>query len=243
MLESAHARMMELTRTKGEEYSGSDDQLANFRRLSARTSLTMKQVWLVYFTKHMDAIETFIRDEAAGTQRALSEPIVGRIDDALLYLQLLRAMVVTDVRPVASPVPPGPASRALQPTDRGPGRDGVFELVISDEVVPSNFFEMLVNSGGFFVYAPGKPTISPTLLSNRIRQRTGANVRCSHFSGSDMLYGRDSAVLLTVVDNTDIMPVAYTSMLADRPKSNKSLTVAVIAEKTFRRLVEEAENG
>ena len=93
ILTSGHDRMVGLTRSKGEEYSSSDDQLGNFRRLAEQTGLTMPQVWLVLFTKHLDAIRTWIKDEATGTKRERSEPIEGRIEDAILYLYLLRAIV------------------------------------------------------------------------------------------------------------------------------------------------------
>lgn len=93
LLNDGHAKMVALTKSKGEEYSSSDDQLGNFRRLAEQTGLTMPQIWLVLFTKHIDAIRTFIKDEAAGVQRERSEPIEGRIDDAILYLYLLRGIV------------------------------------------------------------------------------------------------------------------------------------------------------
>lgn len=99
ILTSGHDRMVGLTRSKGEEYSSSDDQLGNFRRLAEQTGLTMPQVWLVLFTKHLDAIRTWIKDEATGTKRERSEPIEGRIEDAILYLYLLRA-VVEDGKPL-----------------------------------------------------------------------------------------------------------------------------------------------
>lgn len=100
ILTSGHDRMVGLTRSKGEEYSSSDDQLGNFRRLAEQTGLTMPQVWLVLFTKHLDAIRTWIKDEATGTKRERSEPIEGRIEDAILYLYLLRA-IVEDGKPVS----------------------------------------------------------------------------------------------------------------------------------------------
>lgn len=92
-------RLVQLTKTKGREYAGSADQLANFRRLSARLNIHPAQVLLVYLTKHLDSIETHIRDLAsgnAGATPAPSEPIEGRIDDAILYLCLLKGLLHVD---------------------------------------------------------------------------------------------------------------------------------------------------
>lgn len=89
LLDDTLAELKALTATKGEEYTGSDDQLANFKRQAAEAGLRPEQVWLVFFNKHADSIKSFVR-----TERVLSEPIVGRIDDAILYLVLLKAMVV-----------------------------------------------------------------------------------------------------------------------------------------------------
>lgn len=77
-----------LTQSKGHEYANSDNQLDNFRRLSLALGLAPDAVCFVYLTKHMDAIQNHIREP----ERAKSEPITGRIDDAILYLLLLKAI-------------------------------------------------------------------------------------------------------------------------------------------------------
>lgn len=77
-----------LTSSKGEEYSRSNDQLANFRRGAENNEITMHKVLSIYLSKHMDAIQSWINN---GVE--LSEPIEGRINDAILYLILLKAMV------------------------------------------------------------------------------------------------------------------------------------------------------
>ena len=81
-------RLIELTRSKGREYANSDDQLANFKRLALRLGLTPAQVCTVYLTKHLDSIDSWVRNP----DQDLSEPIEGRIDDAILYLILLKAI-------------------------------------------------------------------------------------------------------------------------------------------------------
>jgi hypothetical protein len=84
--------------TKGEEYSGSDDKFANFKRLAAMQQIPMSSIWFTYFIKHFDSLTTFIRRVNAGEsikeiEKTLSEPIDGRIMDMINYLFILKGMV------------------------------------------------------------------------------------------------------------------------------------------------------
>jgi len=79
--------------TKGEEYAGSADRLANFKRGAALTGATPLQVAFIYASKHYDALATFIRKDAAGTVQQLSEPIEGRLDDLINYCILMKAII------------------------------------------------------------------------------------------------------------------------------------------------------
>lgn len=94
VLDQTFDRLTQLTTTKGAEYANSDDQLANFKRLSQRLGLSPEAVIMVYLSKHLDAIDSYIR-----TNRVHSEPIAGRIDDAILYLVLLKAQVAESQLP------------------------------------------------------------------------------------------------------------------------------------------------
>lgn len=78
-----------ITSTKGVEYRKGKDQLDNFYRQAREVGITPLQVWRVFFQKHADAITSFIRSPA----RATSEPIEGRIDDAIVYLLLLKGLI------------------------------------------------------------------------------------------------------------------------------------------------------
>jgi hypothetical protein len=94
-IDDLHVRLLELSASKGEEYKGAEDnQFGNFERGAVDTGCTREQVLWVYLSKHLDSIKTWIRDEAAGRTRQRSEPILGRIDDAILYLALLRGMEI-----------------------------------------------------------------------------------------------------------------------------------------------------
>jgi hypothetical protein len=86
-------------KTKGREYSGAidgkDDRLANFKRLAVKLGVTPETVCLIYGTKHLDSIDTFVKtiQRTGEIPAQLSEPIEGRFHDAVLYMILLSALV------------------------------------------------------------------------------------------------------------------------------------------------------
>ena len=67
---------------------GSDDVLANFKRIAERLNVDPFVILGVYLNKQVDAVNTYIKD---GT---LSEPFEGRIVDCLNYIFLAHAMYV-----------------------------------------------------------------------------------------------------------------------------------------------------
>lgn len=93
-LQETFQGILEINRTKGHDYSGDDDAFANFKRNGELLNLDPTKVWGVYFMKHIDAIQTYIREG-----EVQSEAIEGRIDDAVLYLLLLRGMLQEKSRP------------------------------------------------------------------------------------------------------------------------------------------------
>lgn len=101
LLDTTHKTLVNLTATKGDEYSRDTDQLANFKRQAEELNATPEKILMVYLNKHLDSIKSFVK-----TGKVLSEPIEGRIDDAILYLILLKGIVQDD------------QSRFCQPTGR-----------------------------------------------------------------------------------------------------------------------------
>jgi transcription antitermination factor NusA-like protein len=99
VISETFSAIVKLTRTKGEEYARSEDQLANFKRSAEEAGIEPEQVWVVFFNKHIDAIKTFAKGG-----KVLSEPIEGRIDDAILYLILYKAMVRESIQNMTKPV-------------------------------------------------------------------------------------------------------------------------------------------
>jgi len=88
LLRSTYARLLLLSDTKGEEYSNGTDQLANFKRIGDQLGIDPAIVVMIAAEKHLDAIRYCVRH--GGT---LSEHIGGRLDDAILYLHLLHAVL------------------------------------------------------------------------------------------------------------------------------------------------------
>lgn len=74
--------------SKGAEYAGLEDRLANFKRGAVDTGASPEQVCWIYLSKHLDSLKTFIRTGKQG-----SEPIQGRIADAMNYIILLGALL------------------------------------------------------------------------------------------------------------------------------------------------------
>ena len=86
LLASAH----DIADAKRPAYTiGSEDVLANFKRVAERTGLTPQQVCCVYLLKHTDAICAAVKD--SGIPQA--EDLKGRFADAINYLVLLWAVM------------------------------------------------------------------------------------------------------------------------------------------------------
>jgi hypothetical protein len=81
-------KINELDQSKGREYASDADALANFHNRAQQMGISPMQVWGIFYGKHSDAIYAYIRNG-----KVLSEPIEGRINDAILYLILLKGLV------------------------------------------------------------------------------------------------------------------------------------------------------
>ena len=89
---------IETMNKKGAEYSGTNDKFANFKRLAVKYSVPIEEIWGIYFSKHIDSIDTFIKKRRAGysikqIEQNLSEPISGRIMDAINYLAIFKGII------------------------------------------------------------------------------------------------------------------------------------------------------
>lgn len=88
-LVDAHwAEIQKLCDTKGTDYSNETDRLSNFKDNALRTGLTPLQVWAVYCFKHINALESYVRNG-----QVESEPIEERVHDIILYLFLFLGLI------------------------------------------------------------------------------------------------------------------------------------------------------
>lgn len=79
--------------SKGAEYAGSEDRLANFKRGAMNTGVEPLTVLHVYMAKHWDSISSYVRAKQRGENPTLSEPIVGRFYDLINYAVLAIALI------------------------------------------------------------------------------------------------------------------------------------------------------
>jgi hypothetical protein len=93
LMDATYQRLLDLSESKGMEYAGSADRLSNFKRLGVELSMPPEKVLWVYMTKHLDSLRTWLRELEGPIRRIPSEPIEGRIDDAILYLILLKGLI------------------------------------------------------------------------------------------------------------------------------------------------------
>lgn len=87
-------QIQSLATVKGGEYAGDSDRLANFRRNGQALGLPMEVVWSIYYNKHHDAVMQYVKDLSSGTTRKRAEPLSGRVDDMIVYLLLLKAILI-----------------------------------------------------------------------------------------------------------------------------------------------------
>lgn len=93
MMEHTFATVIEISNLKGGDYAGheqAENEHANFDRLSKELQIPPEKVLMVYLTKHLDSIKTWVN--RLDTEYTPSEPMDGRFVDAILYLLLLQGM-------------------------------------------------------------------------------------------------------------------------------------------------------
>lgn len=89
IIDDTFDEIQRIRESKGKDYSrGEADTLSNFKRHAEALGLTPEQVWAVYASKHWDAVISYCKHG-----QVESEPIAGRIDDALTYLLLLKGLI------------------------------------------------------------------------------------------------------------------------------------------------------
>lgn len=93
IIENTIKEIRKLEQVKGGEYATDTDRLHNFRHNAEDCGTSMELIWRVYAGKHWDAISSYVRDIVTEKTRPRSEPIEGRVDDLIVYLILLKAII------------------------------------------------------------------------------------------------------------------------------------------------------
>lgn len=88
VLEIQIERCRSVLSAKGADYTDGKDRLFNFKQLAELLGIDPKVVWATYWLKHVLAIANF-----CSCGKVESEPIAGRIDDAINYLFLLKGLI------------------------------------------------------------------------------------------------------------------------------------------------------
>jgi hypothetical protein len=89
LIEDEFNNIRSIRETKGLEYAGEQDTLADFKEVAEDAGITPLQVWLTYVKKHQRAVDTFIREG-----EVKSESIESRIRDIIVYHLLLYGLII-----------------------------------------------------------------------------------------------------------------------------------------------------
>lgn len=90
VMEETFERLRKL-RAAGQAEYAHGPAFGNFNRLEDLTNVDRRGVLWIYLQKHLDGITAFI-----GGHESQREDVIGRIDDARVYLSLLEGMILED---------------------------------------------------------------------------------------------------------------------------------------------------
>lgn len=122
LVEQIRKETTELLVSKGREYAGDEDRLANFKRGAALTGAEPLTVLFIYMSKHYDALATYVRDQQDGdVMPVLSEPITGRLADLINYAILAWALIVEKEKRVQEAVKEVAGFQVPREACAGPG--------------------------------------------------------------------------------------------------------------------------
>jgi len=96
--------------TKGKEYAGENDTLADFKEAAEQLDVSPLVVWSVYVKKHERAIDSFVREGSAK-----SEAIEDRVRDVIVYHLLLLGLLRDAGEATEEDAAEGPGVRAWEP--------------------------------------------------------------------------------------------------------------------------------
>lgn len=96
VMEETFKRLNALREAGQKEYAHNEDNaFSNFERTGEDVKINRERVLWIFLKKHLDGIVAFLNGHIS--QR---ESVHGRIDDAHVYLELLRGMIIENGTPV-----------------------------------------------------------------------------------------------------------------------------------------------
>jgi hypothetical protein len=101
--EKTAKEVIALRKAKAVDYSHNDDAFLTIRMVAEDTGLKPEQVLHIFMTKHYDAIRKYLIHPGKTT-----EPIEARINDLIVYLILIKALL-SERRPAKTTLSPAPA--------------------------------------------------------------------------------------------------------------------------------------
>jgi hypothetical protein len=101
--ERTMAEVISLRKAKAVDYSEPDDAFLVVRRVARETGVEPEQVLHIFMTKHYDAVRKYLIHPGQTT-----EPIEARINDLIVYLILIKAML-SERRSAQATLSPAPA--------------------------------------------------------------------------------------------------------------------------------------
>ncbi len=102
LLQRARVRQDVILQQKGDDYTidrAALDRLYNFKAIGELLDMSAEKVLLVYLFKHIFSIAAYAKSKKE------SEPITGRVDDAINYLYLLLGLIEERTPKYAEDVP------------------------------------------------------------------------------------------------------------------------------------------
>jgi len=82
----------EIMFAKNQEYSKDSNALDNFDNVATKVDVDVLKIWYTYFCKHLNSLETYIRDGELYS----NESIDSRIFDLINYLILCRSLIIRE---------------------------------------------------------------------------------------------------------------------------------------------------
>ena len=92
LINSIFDNVISIHKAGQKEYAMDEDNIfANFERIAEQTGFDKKWILWIYLMKHIDGIASYLKGH-----KSQREDVTGRLTDAIVYLCILWAMIITE---------------------------------------------------------------------------------------------------------------------------------------------------